>query len=206
MSPTSRESVPNTALSGGEVREVIRRRCDDLLAEFGILSDQMSFGRIAFTVAITVQVDNAMQREHSITAASRRVATNIVAETPGLAAIEPAPLADASPDSVVISLTADSAVDSPNAERVRVGIPVPVMVRQSDGTKTLERIRYPQDDAAGEGDFRVRDTSAEARAAWGLPEPPIDSPTDPDADAINAAAPVYEADPLGNGDNGGVPR
>ena len=85
---------------------------------------------------------------------------------------------------------------------MRLGLPVPVVVRSADGTRTVEKVKYPADESLGKGDIAIRDSSDEARRAWGLPEPAMpESPVDPDADAINAAAPVYEADPLGNGDN-----
>ena len=200
--PTSRESVPNTALSGDEFKEVIRTRCDQLLANFGILAPNLAFGRVAFTITISLHVDNAMQPEHSTFTASRRIATNVVSGNPALAAIEEAPLASPSPDAVVISRTADAKVDSPNAERVRLGLPVPVVVKSADGTRTVEKVKYPADESLGKGDIAIRDSSDEARRAWGLPEPAMpESPVDPVADAFNAAAPVYEADPLGNGDN-----
>ena len=189
--PTSRESVPNSPLSGAELREIIRRRCDDLLANFGILSPQMAFGRVAFSVTISLHIDNAMAADHAIADDSRRLATNLVAARPELKAIEPPPLAAASPDAVVLAETLDARIDSPNAERVRHGMPVPVIVRQPDGTRTQEMVKYPPDASLGEGDVTIRDSSAEARQRWGQPEPPAD------------AAPVYEVDPLDDGDNAG---
>jgi hypothetical protein len=197
--PTSNEQVPNTALSGDELREVIRLEVDKLLANFGILSPQMAFKRVAYSVTISLHLDNAFAPDHDIRSSSRRIATNIVSKRPDLAAIESAPLAAPSPDAVVISETLDARVSSPNSERVRLGIPVPVVTLQADGTKQVERIKYPPDPTLA-ADVTVRDSSAEARAAWGQPEPPADA----DAAALAAAAvPVYEADPLDDGDNAG---
>jgi len=200
--PTSRKQVPNTALAGNEVREVIRLRCDELLANFGILAPNIAFSRLAFSIRIDLHVDNAFARDHSIGVDSRPVATNIVAKRPELAAIEAPPLAAPSADSAVLSLTLDSRIDSPNAERVRLGLPVPVVTKAADGTRQVEHVKYPPDPTLGDADVAIRDSSEEARAAWGLPP----MPAVPESPVAAAAAPVYEADPLDNEDNAKVPR
>ena len=168
--PTARETVPNRALSGAELRRILADDFERLLAAEGLLSDHIAFGRVGYDLRLDLHLDNPYHPESSVERKSRAVAGNIVAGQPELAAIESAPLTDPSADAAVASRRRSRRIVSPNAERVRVGLPVPVEVKQQDGTVTTEAITYPPEEAAkhGEGDVTDTDTSAETRAAWGL--------------------------------------
>jgi len=54
-------------------------------------------------------------------------------------------------------------VTSPNAERVRNGIPVPAEVRDFDGTTRMEEIIYPKDVVDTEADITLREVPPEER-------------------------------------------
>jgi len=57
-------------------------------------------------------------------------------------------------------------VTSPNAERLRAGLGVPVEVRQQDGSTITEELQYPPQPGAGDGDVTIEDQSAKARVKW----------------------------------------
>ena len=83
--PTSRESVPNTALSRRRIEGSHPHALRPVTSPtFGDpLRPNLAFGRVgvhAFTISL--HVDNAMQPEHSTFTASRRIATNVVSGNP----------------------------------------------------------------------------------------------------------------------------
>jgi len=168
--PTARETVPNRALSGAELKRILADDFERLLANEGLLSDHIAFGRVGYDLRLDLHLDNPYHPESSISLKSRPVAGNLVAASPELAAVESAPLADPSPEATVASRRRSRRITSPNAERVRVGLPVPVEVKQQDGTVTTEAITYPPEEAAkhGDGDVDEADVSDETRATWGL--------------------------------------
>ena len=57
-------------------------------------------------------------------------------------------------------------ITSPNAERIRVGMPVPVITRAQDSTRQVEMIQYPPQPELGEGDVTITDTTPAAREAF----------------------------------------
>jgi hypothetical protein len=63
--------------------------------------------------------------------------------------------------------TVQRTVTSPNAERVREGLPVPIEVRQQDGTKTVERVVYPKPADMGDGNVAIVDSTADAKQTFG---------------------------------------
>lgn len=170
---TSRETAVNRPLSGSELKERIRADCDRLIEAEGLLSSSVAYGRVSYELVLRLHVRN---QPASVTKLMSQIVGRNVVAMPGnehLAAIEPPPLRDASgkpdPDAVASSHTLHRDVTSPNAERVRLGMPVPVETRQQDGTKTTEHIKYPPDPSLGEGQVRVDDTTEEARREWKLP-------------------------------------
>src|SRR5207237_3949318 len=122
---------------------------------------------------------------------SRPIGTNIVEGHPALAAIESPPLSNPSPEAQVGSLSVRRSITSPNEERLRNDMPVPVIVQQQDGTKAAEFIRYPKDTVEGDGDVTIVDSTGEARKSWGLPALPSADPPPAPADVISGDTLCY---------------
>lgn len=153
--PTSSERVPNRPLSGAELKVILRRDFDRLLANDGLLSDYVAYGRVAYTIVLRKHLDNLIRPEGSSIAASAKASNAEVAAAPGMAALETPPLASPSAGAVDHTSTLDRRVASPNAERLREGMPIPVERKQQDGTTITEQVSYPRDADAGDGDMRM---------------------------------------------------
>ena len=160
---TNREIVGNKALSGEEVKTILRAHFDRLLEGEGMLGHYIAYGRLAYTITLQLHTDNPMQRETSISTSSQK--RN---DQPG---IEAPPLADASPETVVAGSRLDYAINSPNEERLRHGLTLPVVVRGQDGTTQTEQVKYPPQPELGPGDVTIADVSAQTREAWKVPAP-----------------------------------
>lgn len=191
MTGTHRETAQNRPLSGAELRKRIHADCERLLDAEGLLASSVAYGRVSYELVLRLHA--RPQQEPSVTRLhSTHVASNVVAQ-PGneaLAAIVPPPLrGEDATDAVLSAHTVVRQVTSPNAERVRLGLPVPVEVRQQDSTKITQMVKYPPDETLGEGNVRVEDTTAEARREWGLPAVAA-APATQAAAAAAAAAPI----------------
>jgi len=170
--PTAREVVQNRPLAASELRRLIAADFERLLDGLGILNTFVAFGRVGFDLRIAIHTDNAMSPEHTIEVHSLRRAKQEVEADPALAAVETPPLADASADAVVFAAERSRRISSPNAERLRAGLPVTVFARAEDGSRVDHEVSYPADSAAGDGDVTDKPgdvAAAEARARWGLP-------------------------------------
>ncbi len=57
---------------------------------------------------------------------------------------------------------------SPNLERVLAGLPVPVVLKQADGTVSEQKVIYPPPDPATHTHptVEIKDTSDETRTGW----------------------------------------
>ena len=168
---TSRETVVNKALSGEELKAILRRSFETLLASEGLLSAYMAYGRVGYDIRLRLHMTNWMNPESVSIIASRPIAENLIAENPSLAAIESPPLALAPGESSIVSAyELTHKIDSPNLERLHAGMPVPVMVRQGDGTITEQKIAYPDPpDGTPASAIEIRDQSEQARSDWKVP-------------------------------------
>lgn len=185
--PTSREFAVNRPLSGNELKELIREDFSRLLDNEGLLSHTTAFGRVSYRVRLTFHLDNIYTPQSESSLESHPMAKQVVEALPQMAAIEqPLPLADASDDSSVSALELLRQIESPNVERVRTGLPVPLAVRQQDGTTSIEQVQYPAQPELGDGDLTILDVTPEERAALGLPVLP--SPPDLEMEAATEAA------------------
>jgi hypothetical protein len=175
---TLKETAINKPLTGLELSTIIERDFRErLLPNEGSLSAHIAYGRCAYEIVLRLHTANPMMPVTEINVRSRAAGVNEIDERrdadgnvtrearPELAALEAAPLTDATNDSVG-GTTLTRKITSPNAERVREGLPVPVEVRQQDGTKTVEQVVYPKQPGAGDGDVKVEDSTNEAKAAW----------------------------------------
>jgi hypothetical protein len=144
------------------MRPIIHAKLDALMDNEGLLTHYVAYGRIAFTLTLKLHLDNMMQRESEIEGSSAAPAVN----DPDAPPLEAPPLADPSPDAIIVGTELTYVIDSPNAERLRHGLPVPIMVKQPDGTTTQESVTYPKDDTIGDGDETITDVTPKTRAAW----------------------------------------
>jgi hypothetical protein len=160
--PLAHETVVNKALSGEEYKTILRAAFEKLLDGEGLLSHYLAYGRGSYDITLRLHLDNPMMRESSISAASQASADGLLAAPP---------LTNTSAEAVASGTRVTGSFDSPNAERLRHGIPIPVRSPQQDGTVTTELVKYPPNPELGEGDIKVSDVSPEVREAWKITEP-----------------------------------
>ena len=171
--PTTNEIVHNKMLSGSELRKIILADTERLLANDGLLSDHIAYGRITYEIIIRKHMDNFMKPED----------VSWVSSTPKAGVVERGPvLHDPSPEAIVDAQRVTRVIDSPNTERIRTGLPVPVHVTQQDGSTTIESIKYPPQPELGKGNVKQDDVTAEARSEWGLP---AEKPTMRDVEVVH---------------------
>jgi hypothetical protein len=168
--PTHNESVPNRALSAVELKQILLDDFMRLLENEGMLAGTgMSFPRVGYTIGLALHLDNHLNSESHVSDSSKPLAHNVPDDTPGKGVLFTPPLAPAD-DGVPAEVAAtrlDRMIQSPNAERLRIGLPVPMEIRDHDGTVRQESAIYPPDDTIGDGDVTITDTTAETRAKWG---------------------------------------
>jgi hypothetical protein len=168
--PTHNESVPNRALSAPELKQILLDDFMRLLEGEGMLSGGgMSFPRVGYTISLALHLDNHLNPESYIELHSKPLAHNVPDATPGKGQLFTAPLSrnDDGTQAEVAATRLDRMIQSPNAERLRVGLPVPMEVRDHDGTTRQESAIYPPDEAFGDGDVTITDVTQEQRAKWG---------------------------------------
>lgn len=178
MSPTGSEIVTNKPLTGAELAKIILADFERLLLNDGLLSPNLAYGRITYEIVLTKHMDNFMLPTDQSFILSRK--RN---DTP----IEDGPmLKEPSSEAIIDAQKVTRVIDSPNMERVRAGTPVPVEVRQQDGTVTTEKIYYPIPEDLGDGNVKVEDVTEDVRTRLGLP---------PDKIQMADILPDGEADP-----------
>jgi hypothetical protein len=162
--PSSKEAVVNRALSGDELKKLILADATRLLDNEGLLSPHIAFGRVGYTLTLRLHVDNPFIPDTTITSNTRL--------NKAIPVIEPAPLTAPSSESEVGAMELTRTITSPNAERLRESMPVPVLVRGQDGTTTTESIIYPKDSfpELGPGEMMIQDATEMTRQAWQLVE------------------------------------
>lgn len=187
--PTAREAMSNRPLSAWELREIIRQDFERLLDAEGLLSSQMGFGRVAYRLRLTLEIDR-VQQPSSTFLDSRYAGTNVVERQPELASQEAFPLKEPSSEVAVVAKEVRRNIKSPNRERLRTGQPVSVDVKRQDGATVTEKVPYPKDPELEPGDVDIADVSAEGASEAGVAVAPARrQPTPEEADAaINAPA------------------
>jgi hypothetical protein len=156
--PTAQERIPNKSLSGDELKELMRQDFDHLLTNDGLLGGHMAYGRVGYDIILRMHMDNPMMSKSESRTSGKPSKDN--------PQIEPAPLRETTDEAIVAAVQRSRTIESPNAERLRAGMPVPVEVRDADRTVRTEMVRYPK--TADEGDVVQGDVSAQAMADWGI--------------------------------------
>ena len=147
---TGAEKVVNNPLSGTEMKQLIMEDCQRLIDNEGTLSPHVAFGRVGYSITLTIQTGNVYYPQ-----------SKIVVEGG-----EKLPMVDPPPDASLGATTLQRNITSPNSERVRVGLPVPVVTRDQSGTTQTEMVKYPPQPELGEGDVKVEDTTQQAKQAF----------------------------------------
>ena len=181
--PTASEKVPNRALSTTELQDLLRTDFQRLLDNFSLLQSCSAYSRIAWDIRLTLHTEQGTAESNL---ASRQVAENIISGAkldehrrqqpprPELRVVGDMPV-PTPPGTPATTLHRD--IDSPNAERLRNGMPVPVERRQSDQTTVTEMIQYPPDETLGAGAVAI-DGVPVAGATASSPAAPPDEPTE----------------------------
>jgi hypothetical protein len=158
---TGREAVVNKALSGIELREILKADFERLLDAEGLLSHYVAYSRIGYDLTLRLHLDNPYYPESAVAIASKSSEAQ-----PG---VEPAPLAHPSDEAIASAQSLHRDITSPNAERLRHGLTLPVETRQQDGTTQIEQVRYPPQPELGLGEVTLTDSTKETREAWKIP-------------------------------------
>jgi hypothetical protein len=167
MSPTSKELVSNRPLAGTELAAIIESDIHRMVSESGFLAGQSAYSRIAYDIRVTLHLDlPAMPTAVEVT--QSRPAPAIDTDH---AAMEPFPLSDSSPESILTSSGLSREITSPNLARVEHSLPVTVDVLGGDGHTREELVQYrPIDVGMQAEDFtepEIVDKTAEVRREIG---------------------------------------
>lgn len=186
--PTSREVITNKPLAGEELKFILREDFEKLLIAEGILTSHIAFGRVSYQLELRLHTGNihlptSITTQRSILDPTRHPA------------LEPPPLTPQPPrhDQFLSAHTLGRAITSPNLERIRHGLPVEIQHRTQEGSIEREKVVYPRDPdkmpgAEGPGDMQIIETSAAARADWGVLDQPLDVtiPAEPTPEEMQA--------------------
>jgi hypothetical protein len=137
------EKVPNTPLSGTELKELLKLDFQKMLDNDGLLSSHIAYGRVSYRISLIQTVGHATNPHEDVTSIESRALKGT--------AIENHPMADPPADAVATTRTRHRVIDSPNAERVRAGLPIEVEAKDQDGSIRREKKVYPPQPDLGEG-------------------------------------------------------
>jgi len=162
---SSRETVVNRALSGDEYKKIILADFARLLDNEQMLSPHIAFGRVSHTLRCVIHVDNPHIPDSTITLDSKRANDVPI--------VDAFPLVNASEVAELGAMELTRQISSPNAERLREGMPIPCHVKQQDGTTSLEQITYPPGSFPDlpPGEVILRDVTEQARQQFKIVEP-----------------------------------
>jgi len=151
--PTTNEKIVNRPLSGSEMKSYLLSIAQKLVDAEGLLSEHIAFGKVGGEMKLTLKLDNAYFPE-SVTK------IEFTKEDPD------APVTN---ENELGEQTASFTMDNPNAERVRLGLPVPVETKQLDGTRQVEHIKYPEEmvEDLPPQQVIISDTTVEVKKRWG---------------------------------------
>jgi hypothetical protein len=161
MSPTGRENVVNKMLGGEEIKSILRADFEKLLEGESLLSHYIAYGRLSYDLTLRLHLDNPMRPESEV-----RIASKSNAAAPQVA---PPPLSDPSKESVASGTNLHRDIKSPNEERLRHGLTLPVVTTGPDGTIQTEQVKYPPSPELGPGTIAITDITKETREAWQIP-------------------------------------
>ena len=130
--PASHERVPNKALSGAELKEIIKKEVAKILDRDGMYSNNLAYGRVSFEVRVSLHLDNPRYPLHISEVLSRPASKQEVETEPDLAALISPPLEDESDDAVIVSTEEQVAIASPNVARIENDMPLTITTKDMD--------------------------------------------------------------------------
>lgn len=133
--PLQSEIVPNLPLSGKELAEIIKADIAARIDSDGMFTAYVGYGRVTYEVVVKMHLDNFSYPEHEVRTRTRP--TDKVEGVP--------PLKDPSEDAVELELERSRKIDSPNATRLEMGMPVKVTSMQA-GRVVERELRYAKPD------------------------------------------------------------
>lgn len=133
--PLSTETIQNKPLSGLELEEVILRDVREVLDRDGMFSEYIAYGRVAYTVEISLHMANPSYSEHSSKATAKVV--GVLEGAPPLAVVEG--------EQFELLTTREREIESPNLTRIAHGMPIKVTTSQG-GSPVTRDLHYPKED------------------------------------------------------------
>lgn len=142
--PLSTEHVPNKALNGRELIEIVVNDVRRVLEQHGLFSVYVAYPRVAYKIQLHFEFPNPFQKSTDVLitpATAPQPKDNIL--------VPPLDFAEGEDEIVEVQLESEREVESPNQARIDNLLPITVTVQ--DQGKTVERkINYdPSDYPAG---------------------------------------------------------
>lgn len=176
--PALNEIVRNSPLSSAELAKLIREDFERVMSQFHEAQHNAAYPRVSYELLLVLHVDNSLYPMLDFNYRSRRKSNQEVTVDPALAGIEAFPLNPAPRISGTAAEELSRVIDSPNQERLRTGIPIPVDIPQRDGSTIRENMIYPipkegEPGYVGDGAVTIEDVTERERAKHGLPSSPV---------------------------------
>lgn len=150
--PAASETVPNRPLDMSELRQLLEKDFTRLLDGHSILASPMAFGRVSYR--ITLVITSEQGENYDIFLDSRSQPQDKVRNQESLAAVTAHPMPNQTELTKTLTRELQRNISSPNRERLREGLPVPVEVKNRDGGTRTEAIQYHPDPTMAE-DVRI---------------------------------------------------
>lgn len=166
--PLNQETIPNKPLNGIEIRDLMMRDLEKMLANDCMVSDNLAYGRISWKLRYSLNFDNPVLQNSEISYATRPHAHN---DPNKIDQLEAFPLEKPSTEAVFSSSEAERNVESPNAERLRAGIPVEVQTIDDEGKRVGKLVQY-ENSPDNPDTLSIRDVTDEERAEQKITLPP----------------------------------
>lgn len=153
MSPTSKEIVHQRPLQGAELSKIIVADVARVLADSGMFTGHVAYGRCAYEVRVILHLDNPAYPTVTETARSTpypRDVTEGEHGQPELGAVERLPLRDTSEDAYLAADELHRDIASPNAARVEHSLPITVTRRDQNSETREELVTYDKSTLDGQ--------------------------------------------------------
>jgi hypothetical protein len=173
--PSSHEVVLNTALTAAELVDILRNDFDRLLKAEGMLNTTSAFGRCAYTLALRIHHGNPFLPDTTTRIESTPYPATVTEKWPQTKALERPPLSEPVHQGGVATTTLHRDITSPNKERLRLGMPIPVRRQNQDNTFSVDAIKYPKPEDNKDEGLSVMDEETARAKGWNI----IDATNDP---------------------------
>lgn len=164
--PTSNDTIPNRPLSGYELRQIIMKDIDDMLARDGMFTPHIAYGRVGYRVDIALQLDNPLYSEHKSSVESKDPSRN--ERDPIKKQLRKPPMKGPSDDAAYAGLQRNRVIDSPNHARIEHEIPVLIKVSDPQTGKLVDKEVVYDNSTLDKSPVEDRDTTAKVKGEWQL--------------------------------------